>query len=127
VTIVDTSILVEVERGDPLALQTVADLLATGRLAVAAVTVHELLRSPGLPSTWLRFWSEFLEAVTVLDLDQAAAEAAAALWGALEGRGVRPDVGDVLIAGTGLASGAEVLTGDAGFAERLGATLLRPS
>lgn len=40
---------------------------------------------------------------------------------------VRKELGDALIAGTGLAHGAEVLTSDAGFAERLGATLLRAS
>lgn len=126
-TLVDTSVLVGVERGDPLALQAVADLLGAGQLAVSAVTVHELLRSPALPPAWLRFWSEFLDAVTVVDLDRPAAEAAASLWSVLDARGVRPDLGDALIAGTGLAAGAEVLTGDAAFAERLGATLLRPS
>ncbi len=115
------------ERGDPLALQTVADLLATGQLAVATVTIHELLRSPKLPTAWHRFWSDFLDTVTILDLDRPGAETAAALWSALEARGVKPDLGDTLIAGTGLALDAEVLTNDVGFAKRLGATLLRPS
>ncbi len=126
-TLVDTSVLVGVERGDPLALQAVADLLSTGQLAVSAVTVHELLRSPRLSAAWHRFWSDFLDTVTVLELDRPGAESAATLWGVLEARGVRPDLGDALIAGTGLAHDAEVLTSDVGFAERLGATLLRPS
>lgn len=126
-TLVDTSVLFGVERGDPLALQTVAALLEAGQLAVSTVTVHELLRSPGLPPSWQRFWNEFLDTVTVLELDRPGAETAAALWSALEARGLKPELGDTLIAGSGLALGAEVLTCDAGFAERLGATLLRPN
>ncbi len=124
---VDTSVLVDVERGRPQALESVAGLLADGQLAVSTVTVHELLRSPTLPAAWRAFWLDFLEAVIVLDLDRQAAEMGALLWQGLAAQTRRPDACDVLIAGTALAAGAELVTADEAFADQLGARLLRPS
>ncbi len=126
-TLVDTSVLVNVEKGQPLALATVQELLEAGDLAVSTVTVHELLRSPRLPAAWRVFWIDFLASVEVLDLDLAAAEAAAAIWASRPNQNEKSDVADVLIAGTALAAGLEAITDDEGFAALAGARLVRPS
>jgi predicted nucleic acid-binding protein len=127
VTLVDTTVLVNVERGQPLAMATVAELLEAGELAVSTVTVHELLRSPRLPVPWREFWMDFLDAVEVLDLDLPAAEAAAVIWVSRPNQNEKPDVGDVLIAGTAAAAGYDAITDDEGFAALSGARLVRPS
>jgi predicted nucleic acid-binding protein len=127
VTLVDTSVLVNVEQKQPLALATVAELLEEGELAVSTVTAHELLRSPRLPAVWREFWLDFLDAVEVLPLDRAAAEAAAMIWASRPNQNVKPDVGDVLIAGTAAALGCDAITDDEGFAALAGARLVRPS
>ena len=126
-TLVDTSVLVNVEKGQPLALATVQELLEVGDLTVSTVTAHELLRSPRLPAAWRAFWIDFLASVEVLDLDLAAAEAAAAIWASRPNQSDKPDVGDVLIAGTALAAGCDAITDDEGFAALAGARLVRPS
>lgn len=126
-TLVDTTILVNVEKGQPLAIATVAELLEAGELAVSTVTAHELLRSPRLPAAWRAFWTDFLGAVEVLELDLAAAEAAAGIWASRPNQNEKPDVGDVLIAGTALAAGCDAITDDEGFAALSGARLVRPS
>jgi predicted nucleic acid-binding protein len=70
---------------------------------------------------------DFLDAVEVLDLDLAAAQAAAVIWASRPNQNERPDVGDVLIAGTALAAGCDAITDDEGFATLAGARLVRPS
>ncbi|HUL60971.1 MAG TPA: PIN domain-containing protein [Anaeromyxobacteraceae bacterium] len=126
-TLADTTVLVNVEKGQPLALATVAELLEAGELAVSTVTAHELLRSPRLPPPWRAFWLDFLASVDVLDLDLAAAEAAAAIWASRRSQNEKPDLGDVLIAGTALAVGCDAITDGEGFAALVGARLVRPS
>ena len=126
-TLVDTTVLVNVEKGQPLAAATIADLLEAGELAVSTVTAHELLRSPRLPAAWREFWMDFLDAVEVVDLDLAAAEAAAVIWASRPNQNEKPDVGDVLIAGTALTAGYDAITNDEGFAALSGARLVRPS
>jgi predicted nucleic acid-binding protein len=127
VTLVDTTVLVNVEKGQPFAIATVAELLETGELAVSTVTAHELLRSPRLPAAWREFWTDFLGVVEVHDLDLAAAQAAAVIWATRPNLNEKPDVGDVLIAGTAVAAGYDAITDDEGFAAIAGARLLRPS
>lgn len=128
-TIVDTSVLVLVEKRKLHALEVVVDLLETGQLAVSTVTVHELLRSPRLPDEWRAFWLDFVATVDVVDLDLECAQAAAAIWARerAQDKNKKLDVGDVLIAGTAQAIGAEVVTDDEGFAELVNARLVRPS
>jgi len=127
VTLVDTSVLVNVEKGQPLAMAVVAELLEGGELAVSTVTAHELLRSPRLPPTWREFWRDFLDAVAVLPLDRESAEAAAVLWANRPNQNEKPDVGDVLIAATAIASRCDAITADEPFAALAGARLVRPS
>ncbi len=126
--LLDTSVLVGVERRDALSLAAVAELLQADELVVSVVTAHELLRSERLPAAWRAFWGDFLDVVRVLDLTRDAADAAAALWAARPNRNERPDVGDVLIAGTAEAAGLSLVTSDAGLLELVpAAELLRPS
>jgi predicted nucleic acid-binding protein len=127
VTLVDTTVLVNVEKRQPLAMTAVAELLEAGELAVSAVTAHELLRSPRLPAPWRQFWLDLLDVVEVLPLDLAAAEAAALIWASRPNQNTRPDVADVLIAGTAAAAGCDAITDDEGFAALSGARLVRPS
>ena len=70
---------------------------------------------------------DFLASVDVLDLDLAAAEAAAAIWASRRSQNEKPDLGDVLIAGTALAVGCDAITDGEGFAALVGARLVRPS
>lgn len=128
-TLVDTSVLVQVERKSLQALELVGELLASGQLAVSTVTAHELLRSPDLPDAWRAFWLDFLRAVEVIDLDLDAACAAASLWAdrRRRDRGAKLDVGDVLIAGTARSRALEAVTDDDGLVELIGARLVRPS
>lgn len=126
--LLDTSVLVGIERRDAQSLAAVAALLEEDELAVSVVTAHELLRSERLPAAWRAFWVEFLELVRVLDLTRDAADAAAALWATRPNRNERPDVGDVLIAGTAEAAGLPLVTADTGLLELVPtAELLRPS
>lgn len=128
-TLVDTSVLVLVEKKKVQAMELVAELLASGQITVSTVTAHELLRSPDLPDAWRDYWLDFLAAVDVVDLDLDAADAAAAIWAdqRRKDRKKKLDVGDVLIAGTARSLGADALTDDDGFAELVSARLVRPS
>ena len=124
-TVLDTSVLIDFERRDAQALDLVDELLAAGELAVSSVTVHEVLRSPALTPAWRSYWEDFFDVVVILDLDRPAAEAGAALWLEQRARNLKPEVGDVLIAGAAAAAGFEAVTADEGFAELAGARLLR--
>ena len=126
-TVVDTSVLINVERGNAQSMALVAELLLDGELAVSTITVHEVLRSRSLSAEWRAHWLAFFDAVFVLDLDGPAAEVAAGLWVEQSRLNRRPDVGDVLIAGAAAAAGLEAVTADEGFAELTGARLLRAS
>ncbi len=126
--LVDTSVLVGVERRDALSLAAIAELLQADELVVSVVAAHELLRSERLPAVWRAFWLDFLDVVRVLDLSRDSAEAAAALWATRPNRNERPDVGDVLIAGTAEAAGLPLITADTGLLDLApNAELLRPS
>ncbi len=111
--IVDTSLFVEAERRNVQALQRIADLLEADDLAVAAVTVFELLRSPTLPEPWRRFYDLLFSAVPVLPVTRASAERAAAAAASL-GRDVKAP--DALIAGVALENDLPITAADAGFA-----------
>jgi predicted nucleic acid-binding protein len=63
----------------------------------------------------------------VVPLDRASAEAAAVIWATRPDQNVKPDVGDVLIAGTAAALGHDATTDDEGFAALAGARLVRSS
>jgi predicted nucleic acid-binding protein len=111
VVVVDTSILVEVDAGNPEAGRRVQALLEADAVSVSAVTVYEMLAGPSTPPGALAFWRDFFEHVEVLPVLRVFAELGAA--GARAANGMA--AADGLIAATAAAYRRKVLTADAGF------------
>ncbi len=125
--LIDTSVWIEAERKRPQALYRLAELMEAGEAAVSAVTVHELLRSPRLPTRWRTFYLDLFALLPVLDLTSEAAQAAALIW-AGRGKDNPAETADALIAGTATAAGLSAVTCDAGFLGLMpSADLFRPS
>lgn len=122
-TVVDTSVLVEVLRRRSPWLERVRALAEEGQLATTAVNVAEL--AAGAQGRRRRQAIAALLAVThVLPVDEPAAWAAAAVRRSLERDGARIGHADELIAGVCLAAGAPLLTRDEHFARLAGALTL---
>lgn len=124
-TLVDTSVFIETERRNLQALERLNAVMESG-MAVSAVTVAELLASPGLKRERRRFYGDLLAGnVEVLPATRAAAFAG--VTAAMETGGGH--AADILIAGTAIEHGLQVLTCDADLARMLGpsAELLRAS
>ena len=109
--VVDTSVLIEVDRGNPAAGRRVNELLDADAVSVSAVTVYEMLSGPTTPAPALRFWRDFFRHVEVLPVLGVFAELGAA--GARAANGMA--AADGLIAATAAAYERPVLTADAGF------------
>lgn len=109
--VVDTSVLMELERGNEQASARVRALLAAGAVAVSVVTVYEMRAGPATEPAALDFWRDFFERVEVLPVLSIFGELGAA--GARAANGMA--AADGLIAATAAAHGYEVLTSDAGF------------
>jgi predicted nucleic acid-binding protein len=112
VRVVDTSLFVEAERRNVQALERIAELLDADALAVAAITVLELLRSPTLPEPWRRFYGALFSVVPVLPVTCASAERAAVAAASL-GRDVKAP--DALIAGVALEHELPITAADTDF------------
>jgi predicted nucleic acid-binding protein len=132
VIVVDTSLFIEAERRRPQAEARVRELLSgdLGEVAVSAVTVLELTRSPRLGRAWREFYRDLFDTVQVLPVDRTAAELGAAIARDRQREGhVLPNA-DALIAGCAAAAGARVLvTADEDFAgiRAFEVELVRPS
>jgi predicted nucleic acid-binding protein len=111
VVVVDTSVLVEVDRGNPVATALVRDLLEADAVAVSVVTVYEMLAGPTTRATEAEFWQRFFEHVEVMPV--------LAILGTLGAAGARAAGGmaaaDGLIAATAAAYGRQVVTSDRSF------------
>jgi predicted nucleic acid-binding protein len=117
--LIDTSVLVAVERG-----AVDLDVLATDPaelLALSSVTAHELLRGvarlpPGVRRARSERWLEtLLGALPIVDYDLEIARVHAALWAELTATGVRLSEHDQMIAATALSLGYDLATRDAAF------------
>jgi predicted nucleic acid-binding protein len=117
--LIDTSVLVAVERG-----AVDLDVLATDPaelLALSSVTAHELLRGvarlpPGVRRARSERWLEtLLGALPIVDYDLEIARVHAALWAELTATGVRLSKHDQMIAATALSLGYDLATRDAAF------------
>lgn len=131
-TVIDTSIFVEVERRRAQAEERLRDLLAGGLddLAVSTVTILELTRSPRLAPPWREFYRRLFEAVLILPADRRAAEMGAAIARERERAGHRMQNTDALIAGCAAAAGADLLvTADEDFVgiRHFAVEVVRPS
>lgn len=117
--LIDTSVLIAVERGQ-LDLEA-----AAGRddeaLGLSAVTAHELLRGLArLPAGVRRARSErwlemLLTSFPVFEYDLDVARVHAALWAELSAKGITLGAHDAMIAATALSLGYELATRDVGF------------
>ncbi len=117
--LIDTSVLIAVERGqlDPDAVA--AD--PREPIAMSAVTAHELLRGVArLPSGVRRARSErwletLLSAVPVIEYDLDVARVHAAVWAEMSASGRPLGVHDQMIAATAISLGYDLATRDGAF------------
>jgi predicted nucleic acid-binding protein len=122
VTVIDTSIFVNAQRGRELAKQKLDELLARPEdLAVSAMTILEILAAPRMSPAWKRFYARIFEDVEILDLDAEAAEDGARLAREMARRGFMLHNADAAIAGCAARAGASaIVTMDGDFAELRG-------
>jgi tRNA(fMet)-specific endonuclease VapC len=116
--LIDTSVLVAIERG-------LLDLSKVTRddneLAMSAITAHELLRGvaklpQGVRRARAERWVEvMLATVPAIEYDLEIARVHAALWVELSESGITLGDHDQMIAATALALGWELATRDAAF------------
>jgi predicted nucleic acid-binding protein len=124
--VVDTSVLLRAENGDPQALGRLEQLIAgDAPWGVAAITVYEVLCKGSAPSEWQDFFRELFSACDVLAITEEVALAAAAVNRTLAAPLKAPDA---LIAAAAAAAGATVITADEHFLRLPGlqVELLRP-
>jgi tRNA(fMet)-specific endonuclease VapC len=125
--ILDTSVLIDAERGGSVLLDVVDD---ADDLAVAAITVAELRLGVRLAkgrrrAKRERFVAAALDAVSVETYDAEVAEAHATLLAEVRRAGTPRGPHDLIIAATALARRREVVTLDrAGFADLPGVTVI---
>jgi predicted nucleic acid-binding protein len=117
-SLIDTSIFIAAERGDPALRSTLAALVPEeGDLFISAVTVFELLHgvhraTPEKRSAREAYVENVLQTFPILVFDEPAARIFASIDAALSAAGNRLPVEDLMIAATALASGHEVITRD---------------
>ena len=117
--LIDTSVLIAVERGELDLDAVVAD--PREPLAMSAVSAHELLRglarlAPGVRRARSERWLEtLLSAVPVVEYDLDVARVHAALWAEMSAAGRSLGVHDQMIAATAISLGYDLATRDRAF------------
>lgn len=121
-TVIDTSLFVDAQRGREPAKQKLDELLARPEeLAVSAMTILEVYAAPRMSRAWARFYAKVFDDLEVLDLDPEAAEAGARLARDMAHRGFKLHNADAAIAGCAAQAGANaIVTTDADFTELRG-------
>ncbi|MGQ0535210.1 MAG: PIN domain-containing protein [Methanobacteriota archaeon] len=121
--ILDTTVLVDLLRGEPKARDLVASLEAEGRVlwvpTPAVFEVYEGIERADRPDRELRAVREVLDAYTVLPFETDHAVRAGRVSGELVRRGAMIDPVDAQIAGSALAMDRPVLTRNAKHFERV--------
>lgn len=117
-SLIDSSIFIAAERGDP-ALRSALALLAPGEgnLFISAVTVFELMHgvhraAPEKRAAREAYVENTLQTFPIVAFDEAAARVFASVDAALTAVGNRLAVEDLMIAATALAKGHDVITRD---------------
>jgi predicted nucleic acid-binding protein len=118
VRVSDSDVLIDALRGREPAKERIHRELASGALAVTAITVFELL-SGAATDRVRRQVEALLEACVVLPVDEAAARAAAEVRRDLEGEGQPIGMADYLIAGVCVSRSAALLTRNRAHFERV--------
>ena len=117
--LIDTSVLIAVERGELDLGATAAD--PDEPVAMSSITAHELLRGlarlpPGVRRARSERWLEtLLSTVPVIEYDLDAARVHAALWAEMSASGRTLGVHDQMIAATAISMGYDLATRDAAF------------
>jgi tRNA(fMet)-specific endonuclease VapC len=115
VILVDTSVLIAVERG---AFRLSDVIVPNEGIAIASVTASELLhgvyraKDASLRAKRESFVERVIAQVPVLPFDIIAARLHARLWAELASTGIAVGAHDLIIAATALANGASVATRD---------------
>lgn len=113
--LIDTSVLVEMERRD-LGLETLVSALDEEPLGVATITVSELLAGAFMAGSRARrarresFLESLLDHVFVESFDLRAARVHARLWADLRAIGLAVGAHDLVIAASAVANGHAVVT-----------------
>ncbi len=116
-TVIDTSLFVDAQRGRQPARQRLDELLRSPEdLAISAMTILELYAAPRMSAAWSRFYARVFAAVEVLELDSTAAEEGARLARDMARRGFRLHNADAAVAGCAARAGAAlIVAADADF------------
>ncbi|HVR71779.1 MAG TPA: type II toxin-antitoxin system VapC family toxin [Vicinamibacteria bacterium] len=116
-TLIDSSVLVGVERGG-LDLDVAVAAHGDESVAIAAITASELLHGvhrAATPSQRLRregFVERLLAVMPILPFDIVTARIHASLWASLAAKGATVGAHDLLIGATAVAAGYRVVTRD---------------
>lgn len=116
--IADSDILIDALRGKGSVVTIVKQAIERNALGTTAISVFEL-KAGGRSQAELSKVEKLLAAISILDVDAEAAALAAEVFRTLESRGTRIGMADCLIAGTCLARGAALLTGNRRHFERV--------
>ena len=121
-TVIDTSLFIDAQRGREPAKQKLDELLASPEdLAISAMTILEVYAAPRMSAAWARFYAKVFEDLEVLDLDAEAAEDGARLARDMARRGFKLHNADAAIAGCAARAGASaIVTTDGDFTELRG-------
>lgn len=116
--VADTDVLIDFLSGRGSGAAVVAQELARRTLHTTVISRFELLTGARTPQQEER-WLEFLSAMPVLPLDEAAADAAAAIRRRLDRSGDAIPMADCLIAGIVSCHNGELLTRNRRHFERI--------
>jgi tRNA(fMet)-specific endonuclease VapC len=125
--LLDTDTLSQFSRGHPAVLQRVKET-SPSEIAISTVTYMEIEYGLALQSAKARklrpILQAFFNAIRLLPFDEQAVKATAALRATLKIKGTPIGAYDALIAGTALAKGLIVVTGNTREYERIGGLMV---
>jgi predicted nucleic acid-binding protein len=108
---VDTSFAIDILRGTPEAGAKLREIEAAGEIAMASVSVYELLHVSGdLTKERMAERDGLIRTFRVLPLDERAARKAAEVHSALDRSGVSIEIRDLLIGAVALANNSALVT-----------------
>ncbi len=121
-TVIDTSLFIDAQRGREPARARLAQLLrASENVAISAMTILEIRAVPRMSAAWSTFFAKVFAALEIIELDREAAEDGARLSRDMARRGFKLHNADAAVAGCAVRAGAAaIVTSDADFTELRG-------